>query len=87
MAAKWGAINVVGCYISPNLGLIEFELYLDRVGDCVNHLLPRPVIVAGDFNAKSVLWRSRRTNASTEALKDWVAVIGLRIINTGTKSI
>ncbi|XP_026825055.1 uncharacterized protein LOC113561845 [Ooceraea biroi] len=87
VAVAWGDVAVVGCYASPAMGLAEFEEYLDRVGECVStRLLPRPVLIAGDFNAKSCVWGSPRSDARGEALVDWAATLGLCVLNTGSES-
>ena len=59
VAAKWGETVVVGVYSSPNGTLLQLEQLLGRVGAIVIASHPSPVIVAGDFNAKSALWNSR----------------------------
>jgi endonuclease/exonuclease/phosphatase (EEP) superfamily protein YafD len=33
-----------------------YEEYLDSLGDFIKQRSPRPVLVAGDFNAKSKAW-------------------------------
>ncbi|XP_020297395.1 uncharacterized protein LOC109861950 [Pseudomyrmex gracilis] len=53
VAGEWGETIVVGCYFSPNRPLSEFEEYLDGLGAVVRRWHPRPVLVLGDFNAKS----------------------------------
>ncbi|EFN75156.1 hypothetical protein EAI_03652, partial [Harpegnathos saltator] len=45
-----------------------------------------PVIVAGDFNAKSEVWGSRRGDRRGEETVDWAAGLGLHILNEGDKS-
>ncbi|RLU18068.1 hypothetical protein DMN91_010311 [Ooceraea biroi] len=44
------------------------------------------VLVAGDFNAKSVLWGSRRPDVKGEDLADWAAGLGLQLINEDSDS-
>ncbi|XP_037301538.1 ESX-1 secretion-associated protein EspI-like [Manduca sexta] len=41
--------------------LAEFETFLIQLGSLVEQGQPRPTIVAGDFNAKSVVWGSPAT--------------------------
>ncbi|XP_029668594.1 uncharacterized protein LOC115238694 [Formica exsecta] len=82
---RWGPISVLGCYISPNVGLAQYEAFLDGVSACFRRQMPRPIIVAGDFNAKSTRWGSRFTDARGEALQDWAAALGLCLINTGKR--
>lgn len=70
----------------PECGLAQFEIFLDGVANCTRHCLPGPVIVAGDFNAWSARWGSRRTNARGRVLENWAAALGLCLLNTGTRS-
>ncbi|XP_070160599.1 uncharacterized protein [Polyergus mexicanus] len=86
VVVRWGPISVLGVYISPSVGLAQFEAFLDEVSACFRRQMPRPIIVAGDFNAKSTRWGSRFTNARGEALQDWAAALGLCLINTGSRS-
>ncbi|EFN76462.1 hypothetical protein EAI_08649, partial [Harpegnathos saltator] len=44
-----------------------------------------PVIVAGDFNAQSELWDSRRDDRRGEVTIDWATGLGLHILK-GNKS-
>jgi len=54
--AHWGETVVVGVYFSPNRSLADFARYLDRVGVIVGRLLPGPVLIMGDVNAKAREW-------------------------------
>lgn len=58
VAVKWGEIILVSVYFSPNRILAEFEEFLDRLGTFIRRTLPCPMLVAGDFNAKSSAWGS-----------------------------
>ncbi|XP_070171298.1 uncharacterized protein, partial [Polyergus mexicanus] len=86
VAVRWGPISVVGCYISPNVDLAHYEVFLDGVAAVYRRQLPRPVIVAGDFNAKSTRLGSRFTDARSGVLQDWAAALGLCLLNTGSRS-
>ncbi|XP_025153494.1 uncharacterized protein LOC112588286 [Harpegnathos saltator] len=69
-----------------NLDLIGYGSRLQEIGDAIQRHLPGPVIVAGDFNAKSELWGSRRGDRRGEVTLDWAAGLGLHVLNEGTKS-
>lgn len=58
------------------------------MGECIRRLLllSCPVLVAGDFNAKSALWGSLRPDRRSEVFTEWAAELGLCIMNTGTRS-
>lgn len=68
VAVNWGEMVVVGIYYSPNRDLSGLERLLDKVGDIVRRAPHRPVIVAGDPNAKSSAWGSPVTNVRGETL-------------------
>ncbi|CAK9813751.1 hypothetical protein ANTPLA_LOCUS7961 [Anthophora plagiata] len=63
LVVEWGECVVVGCYIPPSRNLCEFEEYLGEVGSCIRRLLPRPVLVLGDFNAHATAWASPKIDA------------------------
>lgn len=88
VAGKWGKMVIYSIYLSPALDLVNYERRLDRISESIRRqiLLGNPVLIAGDFNAKSQVWGSRRPNKKGEALIDWAAVLNLEIINTGNKS-
>ena len=60
--ATWGRIAVVSVYASPNANIASFREPLDRIRDSVLPWMKQDVLIAGDFNAKSTLWGSPRTN-------------------------
>jgi len=53
VAVEWRSIDLVGLYIPPRKGLQIYGEYLDSLGDLIRQRSPRPVLVAGNFNAKS----------------------------------
>ncbi|XP_025163167.1 uncharacterized protein LOC105182598 [Harpegnathos saltator] len=62
VAVDWGPIIVVGVYLPHyrnrvGLGkLAHIKGILDRVRDVAHRCYPRPVVIAGDFNAHSKDW-------------------------------
>jgi len=85
---RWGSIVAVGVYLSLRLDSAQFARRLDAIGECLRGrlLLTCPVLVAGDFNAKSSLWGSLQPNAKGGILADWAAGLGLCLLNTGSRS-
>ncbi|XP_071582320.1 uncharacterized protein [Temnothorax nylanderi] len=77
VAVKWGHVNVIGVYIPPRFDVAQFEEHLEDIRECHARIPPGPVVVAGDFNAKSALWCSPVTNARGRILADWAASLGL----------
>lgn len=84
VAALVGGVMVIATYFSPNRVLAEFESFLVDVGTLVgqNHL--HPVLVLGDFNAKSAAWGCPITDARGDALEEWALTTGLLILNQGS---
>ncbi|KAJ0182129.1 hypothetical protein K1T71_002851 [Dendrolimus kikuchii] len=56
-----------------------------EVGTVVARSRPRPVLVLGDFNAKSVAWGSPSTCARGESLEEWAIEQGLVVLNRGSE--
>ncbi|XP_011859601.1 PREDICTED: uncharacterized protein LOC105557067 [Vollenhovia emeryi] len=83
---QWGPIAVVGVYLRPTKNLAHFEDWLSDIERSVRRLSPKPVLVAGDFNAWSTAWGSRRTNSKGEVLERWAAALGLVLLNQGRVS-
>lgn len=69
-------------YFSPNKFLPDFEKYMDGVCGIARKYLPRPVIVLGNMNIKSVTWGSFRTDRRREVVKDCLAACGLIGVHT-----
>ncbi|XP_071577533.1 uncharacterized protein [Temnothorax nylanderi] len=83
VAVRWGNVSVVGVYLPPSWDVARFEMALDAISSCVTRILPGPVVVAGDFNAKSALWGSPVTDHRGRILECWAAGLGLIIMNEG----
>ncbi|XP_024869629.1 uncharacterized protein LOC112453242 [Temnothorax curvispinosus] len=81
--AKWGHVYVAGVYVSPNVCVAAFEEVLEDLRVVLERFLPCQVIVAGDFNAMSVLWGSPATDRRGRILEEWAAGLGLVVLNTG----
>lgn len=71
-----------GCYISPNIPLMEFKQYIDKVMTNIRDS-KKEKIFAGDLNAKSNAWGSPYTDARGKYVDEWVAELDLVIMNRG----
>lgn len=71
-----GGFTLCSCYYPPRLSLEEFEERMEEVGGVIRSAR-LPVVVAGDFNAKSPLWGSKETNTRDEVLEQWAESCGL----------
>lgn len=78
-----GGIAYIGVYFSPNKSLADFETWLSEVESLVHQCRPHEVLVAGDFNAKSAMWRSPVVNARAEPVEEWATATGLLLLNQG----
>ena len=83
VAAAWGKVTVVGLYASPNAPISSLQRILDRIRNCVVSLKNQDVLLLGNFNAKSTLWGSPRTNTRSEAVVEWAAELDPRLLNEG----
>ncbi|XP_076278310.1 uncharacterized protein LOC143208112 [Lasioglossum baleicum] len=62
----------------------KFEGFLDRLKVIVTPHLAGPMLVLGDFNAKSTGWGNPRTTSRGEALEVWAGGMELRLVNRGS---
>lgn len=83
VAIKWGRVFLVAVYLPPSLTRLVYETRLDWLAGCIRRYSPRPVVIAGDFNAKSILWGSLQCDSRGLILEMWAAQLGLCLINTG----
>ncbi|XP_011859623.1 PREDICTED: uncharacterized protein LOC105557088 [Vollenhovia emeryi] len=82
-----GPIKVMGVYLRSSLSRLEFEDKLDELEREIRGVLPGPVLVAGDFNAKSPAnWGSRRPDIRGVEVVTWAARLGLELENRGQVS-
>ncbi|KAA5634613.1 hypothetical protein F3G63_34750, partial [Pseudomonas aeruginosa] len=72
---------VIGVYFSPNRSLAEFERFLGGLEALVHRFESRPVILAGDLNAKCTAWGSPRTDTRGEFLSEWAFATSLCLLN------
>ncbi|XP_011858938.1 PREDICTED: uncharacterized protein LOC105556455 [Vollenhovia emeryi] len=79
-------ILIMGVYLRPSLTRMELEDRLDRMERELRSFLPRPILVAGDFNAKSADWGSRRPDVKGAEVVAWAARLGLKLENRGSAS-
>lgn len=75
---------IYACYISPNVGIREYEDWLTRLELSIRSA-SCDVIVAGDFNAKHRAWGSRANDNKRESLFEFANALGLMVCNQGNK--
>lgn len=82
VVATMGEYNIISCYISPNASNVDFQTFLDEIGVALLNL-PGKTVICGDFNAKSRLWGSPRTDLRGEYVEEWSAEFNLCLVNVG----
>ena len=70
--------------MSPNAPVSSLQTMLDDIRGRIAPLMAQDVLVLGDFNAKSTLWGSPRTNPRGEAVAEWAAELDLQLLNDGS---
>ena len=83
---RWGEIYIVGVYASPNAYVSSLQGMLDDIRHWIAPIMTHDVLVIGDFNAKSTLWGSPRTDPRGEAVTDWAAELHLQLLNDGREN-
>ena len=82
--AELDGIVLYGCYVSPNIAMDNFESYLLNLGNDIRKH-QKPVVLAGDLNAKSAAWGSPKDDKRGDALAEWLTERDMIILNKGNK--
>ncbi|XP_015376190.1 PREDICTED: uncharacterized protein LOC107170553 [Diuraphis noxia] len=87
VSARINGVQVFSCYASPNQPLVGFTDFLQRLEDNIR-TIPQgmPVLVTGDFNARSPAWGDWVSNARGEELGMLIESLDLLIMNSGSTS-
>ncbi|CAB0030692.1 unnamed protein product [Trichogramma brassicae] len=81
--AKVEGLYIFSVYAPPRLSNEQFEALLYRLER--EAAGKRPAIIAGDFNAWSTEWGSRRNTARGDMLLECMASLDMCLLNTGKK--
>ncbi|XP_072377961.1 uncharacterized protein [Diabrotica undecimpunctata] len=80
-------VNVVGCYISPNCTVENYESRLDEIMNEVRLLgMGRECVVLGDFKSKATEWDYPRTDARGQMLMEWIGTLDLVVLSNGREA-
>jgi Reverse transcriptase (RNA-dependent DNA polymerase). len=82
MILSFQSFTMVCGYCSPNIPVLEFELYVDRLMTATRDIAGEKLIL-GDFNVKSPLWGSPVWDVRGKYWCEWVAAMNLIVINDG----
>jgi len=72
----------ISCYFSPNKTIEEFETFLEDLENIIR-VSSSPVVVGGDFNAKSGMCGSLKTDGRGDKLEEIILSNGLVCLNDG----
>lgn len=79
---KCGKITYFSCYLTPNDPIHEYKQKVSEIEDAVRATNGN-LIVAGDFNAKSLEWGMPTTDSRGRFLLEMAARSGLLVLNVG----
>lgn len=80
VAIYCGPYLIVSTYVTPSIGLRDFNTFLDELSGALIDRADK-IIIGGDFNAKSCLWGSRNNDRRGMLLSSWAAERDLRTAN------
>lgn len=85
VSVRLNGIQVYSCYASPNRPIEDFQDLFRRLEDSIRTIRQEvPVLVTGDFNARSAAWGDWVDNRRGEELELLIDSLGLIIANSGS---
>ncbi|KMQ84870.1 reverse transcriptase, partial [Lasius niger] len=84
VAVGCGDYLFISVYVSPRLGLRDFNSILDEISLVLSNRVDK-LVIGGDFNAKACLWGALRTDGRGRLISIWAAERDLRVANTGNR--
>ncbi|EFA13619.2 Putative 115 kDa protein in type-1 retrotransposable element R1DM-like Protein [Tribolium castaneum] len=75
-------LNIIGCYISPNIGIQDYQKKVDSIMKEVKY---GETIVLGEFNGKSPLWGSPKKDEKGDYWVQWISARDMVVLNTGLR--
>lgn len=76
-------LRIYSCYFSPSVEISEFITALDKLAADIRKS-DTPVLIGGDFNAKSPEWGCDVLDRRGEAIGDMISCLGLICLNRGS---
>lgn len=80
MAIKGDSFSLISTYISPNVSLPIFILYLEEIKSLINQL-GGSIVLCGDFNAHAKFWGSAHDSRRGTLLLDYMAELDFCLVN------
>lgn len=85
ISARINGVQIINCYASPNKPVADFLNLLQRIENCARATtLGIPILIAGDFNARSAAWGDWVENKRGEELCAMLESLELVIANSGS---
>ncbi|XP_015375188.1 PREDICTED: uncharacterized protein LOC107169818 [Diuraphis noxia] len=85
VSARINGVQVYSCYASPNQPHAGFTLFLQRLENSIRTISRgAPILVTGDFNARSAAWGDWMSNGRGDELGLMLESLDLIIINSGS---
>jgi len=85
VSARLNGVQTFSCYASPNKSRAEFEVLLQRLEDKVRAAEPGvPVLIIGDFNARSAAWGDWCHDSRGDDLSTLFSSLGLQVLIKGS---
>lgn len=76
-------MNIISCYMTPNQTEEELEEILESISETIRGSREKDILIGGDFNAKSPMWGSLRTDSRGAIVTEWIAQENLTVLNWG----
>lgn len=76
--AKFDKLVIVLVYSFTNANL---EKTLEEIAESISRIEYKNIIIAGNFNARSIRWKDRFTNKRGKILEAWTDQLDLRLMN------
>lgn len=86
VAVGCGDSVYVSCYLSPNTTIEEYVNRLEEIARFGEEQGDVLMIIAGDFNVRSVIWGDHTSNRRSALVHEMAATLDLRLANVGDES-
>lgn len=77
----WKDILIIACYCSPNREIEHLATTLYEISRLIKKHNNKKIIIAGDFNAKSVTWGEEKETARGKVMSEFISANDLILLN------
>ncbi|XP_072380830.1 uncharacterized protein [Diabrotica undecimpunctata] len=78
---KINELAIIACYISPNINMTQYAERVEKIIEASQGEIT--YIIAGDINAKSILWGSTKNDKRGEIWNEWISSANLTVLDNG----